>query len=117
LEFLEKSKLMEETEIKLKREKKWNTITPSGSLNPSAGEKLRTLLMELYDEGGTSYRFDFKHTEDIDPVCLYVLLRFGQMVKDKGNSNLEIKNVNQDLNTLFQMTAFGKFYRIGEKRQ
>lgn len=88
-------------------------ITPSGSLTASIADQFREFLQKLHEAGTDHFRFDFKQVEDIDSVCLSVLIVLSKTVtREDRNHQLEIVNANKDLVMLFKLTRMDELYTI-----
>lgn len=88
-------------------------IIPSGNLTAAIADQFREMLLALHKQGTHQFKFDFKHVEDIDSVCLSVLILLCKtLAKENQNYKLEIVNANKDLINLFQLTRLDEIYLI-----
>ncbi|UCH95977.1 MAG: ATP-binding protein [Candidatus Aminicenantes bacterium] len=100
-------------DIQEEKEKGSCVITPSGNLTAVVADQLREMLRELFDTGNREFSFDLKHVEDIDSICLSVLIvLYKTLTKSDNHYRLEIINVNEDLVNLFQLTRMDEIYII-----
>ncbi|MBI9072404.1 MAG: ATP-binding protein [Melioribacteraceae bacterium] len=88
-------------------------IIPNGDLTASCADKCRTLLFELLDNKVQNFCIDFRIVEDIDSICLSLLITFSKMLKKKNpDAKISLINVREDLISLFKLTRMDKVYDI-----
>lgn len=88
-------------------------IIPRDNLTALHAEELRKLLMEKFDLGLAKFNFNLSQVQDIDSICLAVLLSFGKMVKNRHpEHHLSISNAGSDMITLFSMIGIKEFYLL-----
>ena len=103
---------IEETSYDVFGQEDWQVILPSGDLRAATADNFRGQLIKLLDRGFARYRFDFKNVEDIDSVSLSVLIIFARTLSSQDEKELEVVNMNEDLQDLFQMTRMDQIYSI-----
>jgi anti-anti-sigma factor len=104
-----------ETRFALEEEDGTRVIIPSGNLSAAIADQFREMLLALYKRGAHQFKFDFKHVEDIDSVCLSVLiLLYKTLAKENQSYKLEIVNANKDMINLFQLTRLDEIYLIAQ---
>jgi anti-anti-sigma factor len=102
-----------ETRFALEEEDGTRVIIPSGNLTAATADQFREMLLALHKHGPHQFKFDFKHVEDIDSVCLSVLILLCKtMAKENQNYKLEIVNANKGLINLFQLSRLDEIYLI-----
>jgi len=91
-------------------------LTLQAELTLPAADFFRQLLIDHFDKGYRSYTLDFKWVKQIDSMCISVLLSFAKMLDDEHDAySLDIVNLPDDYNTLFNMMGFKQFFTIKEE--
>lgn len=107
--------LSKETDFRLERDGEYRVVIPCGDLTAAVEKKFRSLLESLLEEeDANSFRFDFRHVEDIDSVSLSVLIVFSKILAKKKNWKLEIIHLNDELKKLFQLTRVDRIFKVLE---
>ncbi len=103
----------DETRFKITEQDGTTVITPSGNLTAHAAEKFQEKLVQLHEKKIHNITFDLENVEDIDSVCLSVLILLAKTVtKHDETPHLTIRNANKDLIHLFHMTRMDDIYKI-----
>lgn len=82
----------------------------SGRIGNSAGQKFQDLVLESIIQN-MKLILDFTNLEYINSTGLRVLL-YGMQTAETMNSRLIIKNANQEITELFQITGFAEILEI-----
>jgi anti-anti-sigma factor len=86
-------------------------ICPQGNLTAEIAEELRNVLLPLAD-GSHGIRFDLSRVEDMDTVCLNLLVVFGEYSAVRNPDRfLEITGANNDLANLFTMMRLDSLFK------
>lgn len=103
----------QETRFEVSDDPPKKVIRPVGNITAETAEGLRTLLLNLLNEGHSRFCFDFSHVEDIDSIALSIFVIFSNMVSEKfPDEKPELLNAHEDIVNLFRMTRLDQKYLI-----
>lgn len=102
-----------EEEIEIQYETGFIKIIPRVELTAAVAGDFRNMLVKMFDKGCRHFLLDFKFVNQIDSLCIAVMLSFAKMIGDEGKSyKLEISDLSADLYMLLTMMGFSSFYTL-----
>jgi len=108
-------KVEKETNFKVFDADNRKVIVPTGDITYKVSDVLRKLLNGLLANRYTKYRFDLKHVNSIDAICLNIFVSLAAHVAHIPDKTvLEVINCNNDVLTLFRMTRLDELYQFIE---
>lgn len=88
-------------------------IKPAGNLSAANADYFERILINRMNEGAVNFVFDFEVVEQLDSICLSILLNFSKQYKRKyPDGQLSIVNVKPSLNKVFDLTRMSRVYNI-----
>ena len=90
-------------------------IDVEGQLVVSNRQDLKQRVLDEIDKGTTKVLVDFAHAWYIDSSGLGVLVSLAKRIRETGG-DLRLANLNEDLQTLFELTKLDTLFQISETR-
>ncbi|MEI6813431.1 MAG: STAS domain-containing protein [bacterium] len=90
-------------------------IDVEGQLVVSNRQELKQRVLDEVDKGTTKVLVDFAHAGYIDSSGLGVLVSLAKRIRETGG-DLRLANLNEDLQTLFELTKLDTLFQISETR-
>jgi anti-sigma B factor antagonist len=91
-------------------------IEVEGQLIVGNRQELKTLVLDAIDKGATKVLVDFARTGYIDSSGLGVLVSLAKKIRE-GGGDLRLANLNDDLQTLFELTKLDTLFQISQTRE
>jgi len=102
-----------DTQFRVEDRDGFQIVEPSGDLLGATADRLRTLLLGLFDAGNHSFRFNLGHVKSIDSVNFSVFLVFAKMLlKCQQPVRMEIVGASSEFSNLFHLTHMDEIYRV-----
>jgi anti-sigma B factor antagonist len=98
--------------------KKANDVTifeVEGTLIVGNRQELKQKVLEELEAGARKVLVDFEKTTYIDSSGLGVLVSLAKKIRE-GGGDLRLANLNDDLQTLFELTKLDTLFQISESR-
>jgi anti-sigma B factor antagonist len=98
--------------------KKANDVTifeVEGTLIVGNRQELKQKVLEELEAGARKVLVDFDKTTYIDSSGLGVLVSLAKKIRESGG-DLRLANLNDDLQTLFELTKLDTLFQISESR-
>lgn len=92
-----------------------SVIEVEGQLVVSNRQELKQHVLDQLDKGVRKVLVDFGHTGYIDSSGLGVLVSLAKKIRELGG-DLRLANLNDDLQTLFELTKLDTLFQISENR-
>ena len=86
-----------------------------GTLIVGNRQELKQKVLEELEAGTRKVLVDFEHTTYIDSSGLGVLVSLAKKIRELGG-DLRLANLNDDLQTLFELTKLDTLFQISESR-
>jgi anti-anti-sigma factor len=102
--------------VKRMKKQTKKSVRPGKDLVDSNAESLNKKLYKVIEQGITELSLDFKNVKTIDPVGLSVIAATYNTMNNAG-SKLLLKNVPDEINTLFNELGLNKYFIIGQMNQ
>lgn len=99
--------------------KKANDVTifeVEGTLIVGNRQELKQKVIEEIEGGAKKVLVDFAKTTYIDSSGLGVLVSLAKKIRESGG-DLRLANLNDDLQTLFELTKLDTLFQISESRE
>ncbi len=93
-----------------------NIVEVEGQLIVSNRQELKSTVLDQLDKGARKVLVDFGRTSYIDSSGLGVLVSMSKKVREMGG-DLRLANLNEDLQTLFELTKLDTLFQISESRE
>jgi anti-sigma B factor antagonist len=87
-----------------------------GTLIVGNRQELKQKVLEELEAGTRKVLVDFEHTTYIDSSGLGVLVSLSKKIRELGGE-LRLANLNDDLQTLFELTKLDTLFQISESRE
>ena len=87
-----------------------------GTLIVGNRQELKQKVLEELEAGTRKVLVDFEHTTYIDRSGLGVLVSLAKKIRELGG-DLRLANLNDDLQTLFELTKLDTLFQISESRE
>ncbi|MEK6612929.1 MAG: STAS domain-containing protein [Gemmatimonadota bacterium] len=87
-----------------------------GTLIVGNRQELKQKVLEELEAGTRKVLVDFEHTTYIDSSGLGVLVSLAKKIRELGG-DLRLANLNDDLQTLFELTKLDTLFQISESRE
>ncbi len=100
--------------VKKKQTKK--SVRPGKDVVASKAESLNKKLHKIIEQGITELTLDFVNVKSVDPVGLSVIAATHNTMKNDG-AKLLIKNVPDEIDTLFDAIGLNKHLEIEQTNQ
>ena len=91
-------------------------VEVEGQLIVGNRQELKQKILDELDKGTRKVLVDFARTGYIDSSGLGVLVSLSKKIRDMGG-DLRLANLNDDLQTLFELTKLDTLFRISETRE
>ena len=91
-------------------------IEAEGQLIVGNRQELKQLVLDAIDKGAKKVLVDFAHTGYIDSSGLGVLVSLAKKIRE-GGGDLRLANLNDDLQTLFELTKLDTLFQISQTRE
>lgn len=91
-------------------------IDVEGQLIVGNRQELKQLVLDAIDTGAKKVLVDFARTGYIDSSGLGVLVSLAKKIRD-GGGDLRLANLNDDLQTLFELTKLDTLFQISQTRE
>lgn len=99
--------------------KKANDVTifeVEGTLIVGNRQELKQRMLEELEAGARKVLVDFERTTYIDSSGLGVLVSLAKKIRETGG-DLRLANLNDDLQTLFELTKLDTLFQISDSRE
>jgi anti-sigma B factor antagonist len=90
-------------------------VEVEGQLIVGNRQELKKRILDELDKGTRKVLIDFDRTGYIDSSGLGVLVSLAKKIRDMGGE-LRLANLNDDLQTLFELTKLDTLFQISENR-
>jgi anti-sigma B factor antagonist len=90
-------------------------VEVEGQLIVGNRQELKKRILDELDKGARKVLIDFDRTGYIDSSGLGVLVSLAKKIRDMGGE-LRLANLNDDLQTLFELTKLDTLFQISENR-
>lgn len=91
-------------------------VEVEGQLIVSNRQELKQKVLDQLDKGQRKVLVDFGRTSYIDSSGLGVLVSLAKKMRELGG-DLRLANLNDDLQTLFELTKLDTLFQISESRE
>ena len=91
-------------------------IEAEGQLIVGNRQELKQLVLDAIDKGAKKVLVDFARTGYIDSSGLGVLVSLAKKIRE-GGGDLRLANLNDDLQTLFELTKLDTLFQISQTRE
>jgi anti-sigma B factor antagonist len=91
-------------------------VEVEGQLIVGNRQELKQKILDELEKGTKKVLVDFGRTGYIDSSGLGVLVSLSKKIRDMGG-DLRLANLNDDLQTLFELTKLDTLFRISETRE
>jgi anti-sigma B factor antagonist len=91
-------------------------IEAEGQLIVGNRQELKQLVLDAIDKGAKKVLVDFARTGYIDSSGLGVLVSLAKKIRE-GDGDLRLANLNDDLQTLFELTKLDTLFQISQTRE
>ncbi len=91
-------------------------VEVEGQLIVGNRQELKQKILDELEKGTRKVLVDFTRTGYIDSSGLGVLVSLSKKIRDMGG-DLRLANLNDDLQTLFELTKLDTLFRISETRE
>ena len=91
-------------------------VEVEGQLIVGNRQELKQKILQELDKGQRKVLVDFARTGYIDSSGLGVLVSLAKKIRDMGG-DLRLANLNDDLQTLFELTKLDTLFQISETRE
>jgi anti-sigma B factor antagonist len=91
-------------------------IEVEGQLIVGNRQELKQLVLDAIDKGAKKVLVDFARTGYIDSSGLGVLVSLAKKIRE-GDGDLRLANLNDDLQTLFELTKLDTLFQISQTRE
>lgn len=91
-------------------------VEVEGQLIVSNRQELKQRVLDEADAGGRKFLVDFARTGYIDSAGLGVLVSLSKRLRELGG-DLRLANLNDDLQTLFELTKLDTLFQIADSRE
>lgn len=92
------------------------SVRPGKDVVASKAESLNKKLLKIIGQGISELTLDFVNVTSVDPVGLSVIAATHNTMKNLG-SKLLLKNVPDEINTLFHALGLNKHFEIEQMNQ
>jgi anti-anti-sigma factor len=96
---------------KNKKSQTKKSVRPGKDIVASKAESLNKKLHKVIEQGITELTLDFVNVKSVDPVGLSVIAAFHNTMNNAG-AKLLLKNVPDEINTLFDELGLNKQFEI-----
>lgn len=89
-------------------------IIPQTNLTALVADQFRETLVGLFENGINRIVFNLEKVQDVDSICIAVLLSFGRMIKSRAGTDylLQIDNASREIQSLLKLMGLLEFYRF-----
>lgn len=91
-------------------------VEVEGQLIVSNRQELKQKVLDTLEKGARKVLVDFARTSYIDSSGLGVLVSLAKKMRELGG-DLRLANLNDDLQTLFELTKLDTLFQISESRE
>jgi anti-sigma B factor antagonist len=91
-------------------------VDVEGQLIVGNRQELKQKLLDELEKGERKFLIDFAQTGYIDSSGLGVLVSLSKKIREHGGE-LRLANLNDDLQTLFELTKLDTLFQIAESRE
>lgn len=91
-------------------------VEVEGQLIVSNRQELKQRVLDEADSGARKFLVDFARTGYIDSAGLGVLVSLSKRLRELGG-DLRLANLNDDLQTLFELTKLDTLFQIADSRE
>jgi len=91
-------------------------VEVEGQLIVGNRQELKQKVLDEVEQGERKILIDFTHTGYIDSSGLGVLVSLSRKIKELGG-DLRLVGLNEDLQTLFELTKLDTLFRISDTRE
>ena len=102
--------------VKKKKKQTKKSVRPGKDVNDSNAESLNKKLHKIIEQGITELSLDFTNVKSIDPVGLSVIAATHNTMNN-NEGKLLLKNVPDEINTLFDELGLNKHFEIEQMNQ
>lgn len=102
--------------FQVKREDGVVVVDVDGQLIVGNRQELKQLILDELEKGERKFLVDFTHTGYIDSSGLGVLVSLSKKIREQGGE-LRLSTLNEDLQTLFELTKLDSLFRIADSRE
>ena len=92
------------------------TVAVEGQLIVGNRQELKQKVLDELERGGKKFLIDFSQTGYIDSSGLGVLVSLSKKIREQGGE-LRLANLNDDLQTLFELTKLDTLFQISDTRE
>ena len=86
-----------------------------GELTVSNRAEFKAAVLDRMEDGETKFLFDFEEAGYIDSSGLGVLVSLSKKIRER-NGELRLAGLNEDLQTLFELTRLDTLFQISDSR-
>jgi anti-sigma B factor antagonist len=97
------------------REGDVTVVDVDGQLIVGNRQELKQRVLDELERGERKFLVDFTNTGYIDSSGLGVLVSLSKKIREQGG-DLRLASLNEDLNTLFELTKLNTLFTISETR-
>ncbi len=90
-------------------------VDVEGQLIVGNRQELKQTVLDEVERGERKFLVDFTHTGYIDSSGLGVLVSLSKKIRELGGE-LRLAGLNEDLQTLFELTKLDTLFRIADSR-
>ena len=91
-------------------------VAVDGQLIVGNRQDLKQKVLDALEKGGRKFVIDFTRTGYIDSSGLGVLVSLSKKIRELGG-DLRLAGLNEDLQTLFELTKLDTLFKIADSRQ
>ncbi len=91
-------------------------VEVEGQLIVGNRQELKQFVLDAIDKGAKKVLVDFARTGYIDSSGLGVLVSLAKKIRE-GGGDLRLANLNDDLQTLFELTKLDTLFQISQTRE
>ncbi|MEP7344295.1 MAG: STAS domain-containing protein [Gemmatimonadaceae bacterium] len=91
-------------------------VDVEGQLIVGNRQELKQKVLDEVERGDRKFLVDFTHTGYIDSSGLGVLVSLSKKIRELGGE-LRLAGLNEDLQTLFELTKLDTLFRISDTRE
>jgi len=91
-------------------------VDVEGQLIVGNRQELKQKVLDALEKGSRKVLVDFARTGYIDSSGLGVLVSLAKRIREAGG-DLRLANLNEDLQTLFELTKLDTLFQISETRE
>lgn len=100
----------------IKKQGDVSVVEVEGQLIVGNRQELKQKVLDLVEQGERRVLIDFSRTGYIDSSGLGVLVSLSKKIRELGG-DLRLVGLNEDLQTLFELTKLDTLFRIADTRE